>query len=79
MRAFVINASTGQISVAAGAVLDHETKPSYTGQVSYTVQGQAATIDLTINVTDTPTPLASPARPRSNARNMRASMRPAWT
>ena len=48
--AFVINASTGQISVKQGAVLDHETKASYTGQVSYTVQGQAATIDLTINV-----------------------------
>ena len=49
---FVIDSSAGQISVAKGATLDYETKNSYTGQVNWTVQGQAAVSDLTINVTD---------------------------
>ena len=49
---FVIDPATGQISVAEGAALDYETKSSYTGIVSYTVDGHAATINLTINVTD---------------------------
>ncbi len=49
---FTIGSSTGQISVKQGATIDYETKSSYTGQVTYTVQGQTATIDLTINVTE---------------------------
>ena len=40
--AFVIDAASGQISVAEGATLDYETKSSYTGKVNWTVQGQAA-------------------------------------
>ena len=50
--AFVIDAATGQISVKQGASLDFETKSSYTGQVNWTVQGQAAAADVTISVTD---------------------------
>ena len=49
---FVIAAASGQISVVEGASLDHETKSSYTGKVNWTVQGQEAVADLTINVTD---------------------------
>ena len=50
--AFVINSATGQISVKQGATLDYETKSSYTGQVKWTVQGQQAVANLTINVED---------------------------
>ena len=50
--AFVINATTGQISVAEGAALDYETKSSYIGKVHWTVQGQAAVANVTIEVTD---------------------------
>ncbi len=50
--AFVIDATTGQISVKQGATLDYETKSSYTGKVEWTVQGQAAVANVTINVTD---------------------------
>ena len=39
--AFVIDAASGQISVAEGATLDYEAKSSYTGEVNWTVQGQA--------------------------------------
>ena len=35
-----------------GATLDYETKDSYTGAVEYTVQGQSASVSLTINVSD---------------------------
>ena len=49
---FVLDATTGQLSVATGAALDYETKSSYTGQVHFTVQGQAALINLTVDVTD---------------------------
>ena len=59
--AFVIDAATGQISVAQGATLDHDTKDSYTGQVEYTVQGQAAVVNLTIKVTDVHPPLTPEA------------------
>ncbi|MYD94712.1 MAG: hypothetical protein F4Y02_13705 [Chloroflexi bacterium] len=48
--AFVIDSATGQISVAEGATVNYATKSSYAGQVNYTVQGQAAAIDLTIEV-----------------------------
>ena len=48
---FVIATSTGQISVPHGGLfLNHEKKSSYTGQVTWTVQGQTATANLTINV-----------------------------
>ena len=50
--AFVIDSATGQISVKQGATIDYETKSSYTGKVNWTVQGQAAAADVTINVTD---------------------------
>ena len=49
---FVIDAASGQISVAEGASLDYETKSSYTGEVNWTVQDQAAVADLTINIID---------------------------
>ena len=48
---FVIDAASGQISVAEGATLDYATKSSYTGQVNYTVQGRPAVVDLTIELT----------------------------
>ena len=51
-NAFTINSSTGQVSLKQGAALDYETKSSYTGQVRWTVQGQAAVANLTINVVD---------------------------
>ncbi|MCY3939010.1 MAG: fibronectin type III domain-containing protein, partial [Chloroflexi bacterium] len=60
--AFVIDASTGQISVKQGASIDYETKTSYTGQVHWTIQGQPAVADLTIEVIDIPVP-AQPAAP----------------
>ena len=50
--AFTINSASGQISVKTGASLDYETTSSYTGTVTYTVQGQTATVNLTVNVTD---------------------------
>ncbi|MYE33176.1 MAG: hypothetical protein F4X80_11125, partial [Chloroflexi bacterium] len=50
--AFVIDSASGQISVQEDANLDYETKSSYTGSVTWTVQGQTATASLTINVTD---------------------------
>ena len=50
--AFEIDASTGQITVKTGATLDYETKSSYAGKVTWTVQGQTATANLTIKVTD---------------------------
>ena len=53
--AFVIDSATGQISVAEGAALVYDTQSSYTGQVNYTVQGQAAAIDVTIELTRAPT------------------------
>ena len=49
---FEIGSATGQISVKQGTTLDYETTPSYTGKVNWTVQGQAAVANLTINVTD---------------------------
>ena len=52
--AFVINSSTGQINVKQGATLDYETKSSYTGRVNWIVQGQAAYVDLAIDVLDMP-------------------------
>ena len=57
--AFVIDSATGQISVKQGATLDRETKSSYTGKVHWTVQGQAAVTNLTINVTDNNAVIAS--------------------
>ncbi|MDE2869004.1 MAG: fibronectin type III domain-containing protein, partial [Chloroflexota bacterium] len=47
---FVIDSATGQISVAEGATVNYATKSSYTGQATYTVQGQPAVIDITIEV-----------------------------
>ncbi|MYE07093.1 MAG: hypothetical protein F4Y04_07745, partial [Chloroflexi bacterium] len=42
----------GRIRVKRGAVLDYETKSSYTGKVEYTVGGLATAINVTINLTD---------------------------
>ena len=50
--AFVVDSASGQISVKQGASLDYETKSSYTGKVKWTVQGQGASADVTIEVTD---------------------------
>ena len=62
---FEIDSSTGQISVAEGASLDHEaTKNSYTGKVKWTVNGQAAEVNLTINVTDEDEPPLAPVNPQ---------------
>ena len=57
--AFTIDSATGQISVKTGATLDYETKNSYTGTVTWIVQGQTATASLTINVTDVEATLAA--------------------
>ncbi len=53
---FDINPSNGQITLKPGRTLDYETKSAYTGQVKYTVNGGAAVIGLTIQVTDLPAP-----------------------
>ncbi len=73
---FVIESSTGQIKVATGATLDYETDDAhretetsngqviakfYRGKVNYTVDGNAAVIDVNILVTDVGTP--KPAAP----------------
>ena len=79
---FVINSTSGQISVAQGAVLNYETKASYTGQVGYTVQGQPAVVNLTINVTDVPTP-GQPGLPTGTRTRFESESPPAldvnWT
>ena len=50
---FDFDAATGQISVKEGASLDYESgTTSYTGKVTWNIQGQAAAADLTIEVTD---------------------------
>ena len=51
-NAFAISTTTGWILVAEDATLDYETKSSYTGKVEYTIQGQPAVVNLTINVAD---------------------------
>ena len=61
---FEIDSSTGQISVAEGATLDHEAKSSYTGKVKWAVNGQAAEVNLTINVTDGEEPPLAPVNPQ---------------
>ena len=72
--AFAIGSTTGQITVAQGAALDHETTPSYTVTVEVTdskdADGNAeatptvdATIAVTINVTDVNEPPPTPAAP----------------
>ena len=62
--AFVIDSATGLISVAEGATLDYEAKSSYTGKVSWTVNGQAAEVNLTINLTDVSEPPLAPVNPQ---------------
>ena len=52
--AFVIDATTGQVSVADGESLRFDTKNTYTGQVHYTVNGRPAVVDLTIELTRAP-------------------------
>ena len=69
---FVIDSSTGQISVAAGATIDYDTDDThretttengevtakfYRGKVSYTVGGHAAVIDVRILVTENASPV----------------------
>ncbi len=55
-NAFVVDSATGQISVKQGATLNYNTKSSYTGQVTYAVQGQTARVNLTINITESGKP-----------------------
>ena len=62
--AFQIDSATGQVSVAQDAALDHETKSSYTGKVKWTVNGQAAEVNLTIDVTDDDEPPLAPVNPQ---------------
>ena len=67
-----MGASSGQIVVAQGAVLDHEAVSSYTVTVSYSdgkdEKGNAdpsadGSVAVTINVTDVDEPPAKPAAP----------------
>ncbi len=54
---FAIDAGTGRIEVAAGAVLDHEGEPnSYAVQVEASDGALADTVGVTIRVTDVPAP-----------------------
>ncbi len=54
---FVIDRSTGQLSVRAGTTLDYETKSSYVVRVKATdPDGASATATVTINITDVPEP-----------------------
>ncbi|MCY4571692.1 MAG: fibronectin type III domain-containing protein, partial [Gemmatimonadetes bacterium] len=62
---FEIDSSTGQITVTEGTTLDYETKDSYTGKVSWTVQGQTAVANLTIKVTDVEATVAAPTLTRT--------------
>ncbi len=65
---FVVDAATGQVRVKQGAVLDYETKSSYTGYVYWgKVQGRNAAARLTINVTDADDDDAAPAVTIANA------------
>ena len=50
--------------MAEGATLDHEVKSSYTGKVAWTVNGQAAEVNLTINVTNVNEPPLAPVNPQ---------------
>ena len=61
---FEVDSATGQVSVAEGATLDHETKSSYTGKVKWAVNGQAAEVNLTINVTGVNEPPLAPVNPQ---------------
>ena len=61
---FEVDSATGQVSVAEGATLDGETKSSYTGKVKWAVNGQAAEVNLTINVTDVNEPPLAPVNPQ---------------
>ena len=80
--AFVIDAASGQIRVAAGAVLDYETTSSYTVTVSVTdgrnAQGTAdATVDDTVAVTSTCwTSCRRPSRIRRPLRRRPATRQP---
>lgn len=77
---FKVDSATGQISVKQGASLDHETKTSYTGKVEFTVQGQQAEINFTINVTDVTGP-ATPGAPSVSrpSGGSRTALRVSWT
>ena len=72
-----------QISVNQGATLDYEDEDNrtYTGQVTWKVQGQDAAADLTINVTDVEATM--PGAPRVTRKRSSAPMNPAlnvnWT
>ncbi len=64
---FVIDAETGQISVAAGAVLDHETVHSYSVTVSASDGSAEASVKVTIRVADVDEPPSRPDAPSVSA------------
>ena len=78
---FVIDSSTGQITVAEGVELDYEHKSSYTGKVNWTIQGQAVAADLTIEIGDVSA--GQPAAPTVTRTPSDVEMNPAldvaWT
>ena len=78
-NAFEIDSATGQISVKEGATLDHETKNSYTGKVEYTVDGNAAVINVTINVTDVTAPQPDAPTVTRSTTNPTTVLDVAWT
>ena len=49
---FAHDATTGWISLKSGKSLDYETKSTYSGKLAWVVQGQTASVNITINVTD---------------------------
>ena len=66
--AFTVEAATGQIRVAAGAALDHETAPSHTVTVSVAdAGGRSASATVTIDVADVDEPPARPDAPAVDA------------
>ena len=77
--AFTIDATTGQIRVASGAVLDYESTTSHTVTVSVTDGAATATADVTISVTDVERAAGhGPTRRRSNP-SPDLTPRPRWT
>ena len=84
---FAVDPATGQVTVAQSPSLnngvgqprlDFETKSSYAGKVEFTVQGQAAAIPFTINVTDVGTPTPSAPSVARHSGSPRSALRVSW-